>query len=579
MKLLDLPVESIHEALLYLPLKGIHACLLTCGVLYELINNSTEIAYNIELELAGVDENPCSPALSGLSVSDKLELLRERERRWLSLAPAEHRVPRCVVPIPGPTGAELYDLLDGGMLVTDWNPDLPPSPIQYLPIPPAPGPDNWKTLFSGKSVIEFATDGHDLLVVYTSTPIAGMRLQIEAHFLHFPAGRPHPDAAVPTIQLFTAVHHFDISHEVVDSTVVLLCGHDEFSELQIYDWVSGCPIIEPVRFPLDTELAGLLDQHTIVLVVPHSMELRVVPLPQDSTPCAVPLDESAFVSFSLPRLRSGWAADPSSFKSVGESGFRSRRSPPSRPRDPATPAGNPPFLIRDATALMVIAYDVAVNDRDYLADYYSEVEVQLLLVIRRNSLLEAFIEARTDHRHSVPWHLWGLRSARYLEGLDIGIRGVAGQRLASIPPDSQNSPAQISILDFNPGTYKMLRRACATSAAARPSKLTSTRTLGDLSWDDKGCRFLLGTDRDASQVNLQLVCAMRGLLQLPAPISILATIFAEPSVALSSELAYLKIISAQNYAFARVHLMNSTVAGVLENDEGDVSAADFLYLG
>ncbi|KAF7311210.1 hypothetical protein MKEN_01022500 [Mycena kentingensis (nom. inval.)] len=406
MAFLKLPLETVHESLQYLSLQDLVACRLTCSVLNNLIQNSTQITYNIELELAGVEENALSPAFSNISTAEKLQLLHERERNWLNLMPATDRVPRCVVRSPGADGVAFYVVEDGAMLILNLNRDGLSTRIQYMPAPPPAG-QQWTTLFSGKPVLGFTTNGQDLLVVSTCTPLAnGEEAQIELHL----------------IQLV----HTDVAGGIV--AIVYWREDEKIAELHCYDWRSGCALIKPYVCPMDSVIAGFLEDRVLVLASPYSHELIAVriPFPPGVPPRA--LNDSMLVIFQLPLLDHRWYVPRDTLQAIGEAGMRAGPRPPG-----AVPgiADNPPFLVRDRNSLFGITYAVAsfANAEDDDDDDRYE---RLQLVIRRDRLLKLFNLHEPQGGVVCLWRFWGPRAARYLPPAvmtpESSRGGLAGQR-------------------------------------------------------------------------------------------------------------------------------------------------------
>ena len=82
--LLDLPHDLLIQDILFrLPWPTVAQCCLVCKSLQSAIASSPLLVYQQELFRASMVDNPKST----LSLPTKLEMLKERERRWLHLEP------------------------------------------------------------------------------------------------------------------------------------------------------------------------------------------------------------------------------------------------------------------------------------------------------------------------------------------------------------------------------------------------------------------------------------------------------------------------------------------------------------
>ena len=110
---LDLSTELVIQILAYGSLSDIGACAQTSRRLYGIISGSLYLRYLIRTKIAGV----CDPFLSGLSIHERLSVLKSWERAWHCLDLREPTL-QCMVPTDISAGVLRYEIHDGYLIGT-----------------------------------------------------------------------------------------------------------------------------------------------------------------------------------------------------------------------------------------------------------------------------------------------------------------------------------------------------------------------------------------------------------------------------------------------------------------------------
>ena len=164
--LLSLPAHLLIEHILSrLQFPSLLSCLLSCRDLYNTITASPLLNYLRELDLAGMVDNPMCP-YELISLHERLDMLRERERRWTHLDWAW----RAVRAMPGLTSEPNFS--HSGIVCLGID-DAEENTIGLLStcLPSkATGDVEWVEITMGKPILALtlAIEEHDMLVCVTS---------------------------------------------------------------------------------------------------------------------------------------------------------------------------------------------------------------------------------------------------------------------------------------------------------------------------------------------------------------------------------------------------------------------------
>ena len=156
-----------EEVLCRLSLVDLISCLSTCKRLHELITSSTNVIYLMELEMAGMVDNPhCSyekyPRIK------RLEMLQKHKTRWEELDCQWRKYFRLPVPVRSP----LCNILrsEKHLLLMHPNDQIDQAEIHSTSLPDHRSAKvRWHKISVGKNIREAKTalHEHDLLVCFT----------------------------------------------------------------------------------------------------------------------------------------------------------------------------------------------------------------------------------------------------------------------------------------------------------------------------------------------------------------------------------------------------------------------------
>ena len=159
--LLKLPPEILVQILQDLDRIDIFSCQLTSKYLDHLIRGSVVLQYNVALDAANAQVNPCV----SLTIAEKLRALKSSEDAWAFLRPDF----KASIPVTH-NQSGVYDLTGGVYLLSNST----RTALHYLKLPGKEGDESyWKVLRSDKSIIDIGLSifEHDLIVnVVTCVP-------------------------------------------------------------------------------------------------------------------------------------------------------------------------------------------------------------------------------------------------------------------------------------------------------------------------------------------------------------------------------------------------------------------------
>ena len=159
--LLKLPPEILVQILQDLDVTNLFSCQLTTKYLDHLIRGSVILQYNVALDAANAQVNPCV----SLTIAENLKALKSAENAWAFLRPDF----TASIPVTH-NQSGVYDLTGGVYLLSN----LTRTALHYLKLPGREGDESdWKVLRSDKSIIDVGLSifEHDLIVnVVTCVP-------------------------------------------------------------------------------------------------------------------------------------------------------------------------------------------------------------------------------------------------------------------------------------------------------------------------------------------------------------------------------------------------------------------------
>jgi len=166
MAILTLPTEILVEIFAGVPqITDILTCRRVCRVFCNVIKTSIRLNYRIELERAGMINNPHRCELSTII---RLEMLREREHSWRHF---DYKFVTRNLEVPS-TSSPLY-MATPSTVVLGWE-EFETTGFQSIELPCTEGKvedvsSSWKTVDVGEKVFRFTTsiEEHDLLAYVT----------------------------------------------------------------------------------------------------------------------------------------------------------------------------------------------------------------------------------------------------------------------------------------------------------------------------------------------------------------------------------------------------------------------------
>ncbi|KAF7296261.1 hypothetical protein HMN09_01095400 [Mycena chlorophos] len=550
--LLNLPPEILLACVLYLPIHDIAACLrvynrVLCGV----ITSSVLIRYLIELELAGVHENPDAAALKGLSTAEKLALLRKRETAWETLTPSRRRA----IALPGRPW--LYEVIAGNWIIADDDsPDGASSSKIYhtnlaaaATAEPAPDMPPWQGVSLTLPFVNFHAvfQEHDLLIALSCVPVPNSpeTIMAEAHLLSLSTGKPHPRASLSPIPIhgLPSDVFIEVGAHVCGDRLAIACIYDIDTELEgqfaVYDWQTGELLMQPG--PIDSVDLVFLTPDLLLVPRLESNALYIYELPAAEPPARgvrlpVPIE------FRLPPLKRG-------IKIVTEDA-KLRVAPfASGSRRDQSPA---PFVALAEESILLLSYatEPPIDSEQYdFEDYFFVILVEKLLGVYRRRTSVDQLRLRTFPEVTVPveWDGWGPNCVRWMDPVvssspDAWITGSSGSRLLSYaaasaaadanepgPTNVNGRPRPIRLLDFNPRKVAQVRRQLRL---AQPS--------------------------DSNTAGVRIV-------EPGAPSAALVAKsfqhFADPQTTLASNIAYVERTSDEMFPYRHVYMSEECIVG------------------
>ncbi|CAA7261284.1 unnamed protein product [Cyclocybe aegerita] len=466
----DLPTEIFLEILCYLRLPDLHRCSRVCHLLKDTIDGALHIQYQMQLELAGMQNNPNSKAC----IASRLDLLKAREEAWKTLDWSF--VTKITVPCQS---SGVYDLTPSVYLLgkTLSGDVFETTGIQSVQLP-ARFPEDletvaveWNEFDFGMHIIDFGTaiEEHDLMVCVSSVPDEDDRnvSHIVAVLLRYSTKRTHDDCQNPVIPICRArasQGQPSISIEVVGENLALTVVFNQdramsSDYLYIFDWKTGRSKCHPVQI----YNIGLVFLREDILVNPNivrkSLDIYHIPpssllsLPTASTSVRL------LQSLILPSLKLG--------QRITSISCRSDPNPTANAAFPKYTRPTRPYANDSSDAIMIMTLEVSPFNRGSSRNY--------VMIVHRRALLHLAISAlpRKSGKgllNLVAWDTWGPPVTRWFNADDFStvfITATSGQRYVQLTPSERGHPRgsniplprdTIHVLDFNPWHVHLARR-------------------------------------------------------------------------------------------------------------------------
>ncbi|KAI0738201.1 hypothetical protein C8Q80DRAFT_1347854, partial [Daedaleopsis nitida] len=237
--LLTLPDELVITILSHLSMKCLLRCTSVCSRLHNILKNSVELQYQVELAADGlVDGIGCT-----LSTSERLSRLLELRRRWRFLEWTS------AVTIQGPTPAysAAYELVDGSYAAFIASGESPTNRLVLTSLPTTVEASRTLEMeYAEQDVRDFAIDASQDLIAMVGVTIGGLHtsvpLTFDLHLRTIAGNKPHPKAANAVLRspiLFFPSH---LMVQIVDHIIgAFFWTHDPL--LLVWNWHTGTPIM------------------------------------------------------------------------------------------------------------------------------------------------------------------------------------------------------------------------------------------------------------------------------------------------------------------------------------------------
>ncbi|KAF8194950.1 hypothetical protein BJ912DRAFT_159975 [Pholiota molesta] len=466
-----IPPELQIQILRNLDAVSLIRCAMTCVYLNDIVKNSSELMYIIQLHLDGLED--CGTALPN---ADSVARLLERRRAWLSL----EWTGRIAAEIPFSCWADVWDLVGGAVAHVDEG------KLEIIQLPTSKG-DEGRTVrraLSGFTPLCVTMDPTQDLVVFLenvpSPPLTSNSTVAVAgiHICTISSGAPHPLASQSSLEfngenLFGHLieHSMDPVLQIAHNLLALSFGANE-TRILIWDWTTSELLLDSAisfdrPFPsyMGRSAINLLDSIYFVFAYADdsgddSGSIRLYKLDR-----SVSVDKGPAIHLAtlhLPPLRAG-----SDIRNIAI------LTGPIQ----AHPLPCTPLVANDEDRLHVLRLMYFCGDEGPSDDG----QIGLLFTHQR-----VFTKYIAQHARlggpalSIPWAEWGPRNTRLIppaEGL-VGRydrRYVYGQRAAF--PGRGRSSTDIEIFDFSLAAV-LSAKGCIPAPSAFSWELSSSTRVG-----------------------------------------------------------------------------------------------------
>ncbi|KAI0824435.1 hypothetical protein BC628DRAFT_438168 [Trametes gibbosa] len=230
-RLLQLPGELLIEVLKRLDLKSLLRCRVSCAALHDLIGESMQLRYNIELAADGlVNGVGCN-----LPVAERYDLLMERRRRWRYLDFT------AIQSFMAPGMCQAYELVDGVFASSRGVGFSGSRHISMTWLPTASQPSrNIEREDIGFTVRDFAMDpSQDLIaLVLTDEPVQPVGHTILVRVRTMSDNKPHPNAAVSELSVPVPFPNDRSFIQIVDDIIGMFFWIHDLA-LVLWNWRTG----------------------------------------------------------------------------------------------------------------------------------------------------------------------------------------------------------------------------------------------------------------------------------------------------------------------------------------------------
>ncbi|TFK35706.1 hypothetical protein BDQ12DRAFT_634900 [Crucibulum laeve] len=436
MNILKLPNEILINVLVISGAAGVRSCARTNRTLRDIVVQSIELQYLLELEQAGLSDNPeCV-----LPIHERLELLNRREDAWATFKYDF----RTTISMPQQSSG-LYDVSSGSLFLglPEDIQDGEALGIQYASIFSVQNERLvWRNVKVGMTVLEFVTSirEHDLIalvVSYVVTPNSdNSRISnISVVFIRYSTGEYHDIPKKHAFYICSFKESYgnpNIALEIVGDNMVCAVenpGRRDDDSLYIFKWKTGTQIF-PV---LTTHDVGIVFLREDIFFISNSLfnSIDIYQIPNSSDDIVMRIR-----SLRLPALKPG----------VFIEHFACRSEPNCRGDHQfiKNVSSSKPFYENPENAIIIFSIDFGHHS--------------FIMITHRRSLLDLALQVLIPR--DLRWEAWGPLISRWFNTHNHETEFITitnGQRLLRYPRKGSSTYAPIRILDFNPYRIHLAR--------------------------------------------------------------------------------------------------------------------------
>ncbi|KAI0710765.1 hypothetical protein C8Q76DRAFT_738669 [Earliella scabrosa] len=439
--MLALPEELVIRILKHLKLKYLLRCTQVCSRLRDIVKDSVELQYCIELAADGlVDGIGCS-----LSTAERLERLLQLRVRWRYLEWTR------VTQISTPAHFCAYEMTDGVHATSRSSPSLHSRhlSVTWLPTATNPQPRTIEREDIGLDARDFAIDPSQDLIAFLTSDAQQKRLSV--HLRRISDNTPHSHASQKELTATSLNEPHGLVIQIADDLVSLFVA----PRLIIWNWRTGIRLVDwvGIDFSLNAIAFCFVTTRAFMLVNTDDggsvslYTLRVESAEQGTYLPPRPIQPTLVAQLAFPRVKSP--------HHLIEALSRSS------PLVPYPTPGRP--------------FETACDSRMHMLELNYSTGT-LLHMFFHNRFLTSLLPPDTGDPEKgssevirLDWHEWGPKNTRVVEFLlhSRAVRCIHGSRVI-LPPhllDDEPSTFTLRMMDFN---VHPKRHNDPTSTARKP---------------------------------------------------------------------------------------------------------------